>query len=146
VRALVNGGFADLHHPDQWTLDHVRSSTVRLEYEAMVSQMLDSLDFMKTIRAEEANMTRQVDMFSSHEGLILDFEQAMTRKIGDKWYNVGAHFLWIGDRTRQLDGAHIGLLLISSCRGCCGCCRKAVINETLVFLQSISAALQTRSV
>lgn len=124
-----------MHHPDQWTLEHVRSSSVRVEYESMVSQMLDSLDFMKTIRAEvrteatlkkkiekhpsfveylsgilqEANSTRLVDMFNSHEGLILDYEQSMTRKIGDKWYNLGAHFLWIGDRTRQLDGAHIGL-------------------------------------
>lgn len=107
MRALLNGGFADLHHPDQWALDHVRDSAVRQEYETMVSQMLDAVDFMRTIQAEEASSTRHVDMFSSHEGLILDYEQAMTRKIGDKWYNLGAHFLWIGDRTRQLDGAHI---------------------------------------
>jgi len=107
VRALLSGGFADLHQPNQWTLDHVKSSSAKSEYEALVNQMLDSLDFMKTIRAEEPSSTRQVEMFSSHEGLILDYEQSMTRKIGDKWYNVGAHFLWIGDRTRDLKGAHI---------------------------------------
>lgn len=107
VRALLSGGFADLHRPQQWTLEHVRSDTVRTDYQELVRRMMDSLDFMRTIHAENESSTMSVDMFSSHEGLILDYEEALTRKVGSKYYNSSAHFLWIGDRTRQLNGAHI---------------------------------------
>ena len=57
---------------------------------------------------QDETSTRFLEMFSSHEGLLLPYEAALTRRVGNAWYNLGAHFLWIGDRTRQLDGAHVG--------------------------------------
>ncbi|KAI8808264.1 DAHP synthetase [Cladochytrium replicatum] len=116
VRALLASGFADLHKPemwdiDAWALDHVRSPAVRLEYQHIVERLRDALDFMRTIGAEDDAKTNpsiaSVDLFMSHEGLLLDYETQLTRKVGEKWYNLGAHFLWIGDRTRQLDGGHV---------------------------------------
>ncbi|KAJ3165808.1 hypothetical protein HK101_012075 [Irineochytrium annulatum] len=115
VRSALAGGFADLHHPDAWNLEdwdlkHVRSPQIKMEYQTIVDRLYDALDFMRTIGADdEAGATiRTVDLFMSHEGLLLDYEQQLTRKGTDgKHYNFGTHFLWIGDRTRQLDGAHV---------------------------------------
>ncbi|RKO92148.1 DAHP synthetase, partial [Blyttiomyces helicus] len=115
VRSLLGTGFADLHHPDAWNLEawrfaHVQSPTVRAEYQAIVHRLEDALDFMRTIGADDEShdAIRTVDMFMSHEGLLLDYESKLTRAGPDgAYYNLGAHFLWIGDRTRQLDGAHV---------------------------------------
>ncbi|KAJ3216495.1 hypothetical protein HDU67_009362 [Dinochytrium kinnereticum] len=115
VRTLLAGGFADLHHPDSWNLEgwdlaHVRSPQIRMEYQTILDRLHDALDFMRTIGADEQqeNTLKSVDMFMSHEGLLLDYEQQLTRKgVDGKHYNFGTHFLWIGDRTRQLDGAHV---------------------------------------
>ncbi|KAJ3241585.1 hypothetical protein HDU81_000124 [Chytriomyces hyalinus] len=116
VRLLLAGGFADLHHPDSWNLDswdlaHVRNPKIRNEYQGIVDRLHDALDFMKTIGADDVesqDSISTVDMFMSHEGLLLDYEQQFTQKGSDKkYYNLGTHFLWIGDRTRQLDGAHV---------------------------------------
>ena len=62
---------------------------------------------MRTIGADDSNSLKTVDLFMSHEGLLLDYESCLTRRINDKYYNLGTHFLWIGDRTRHLNGAHI---------------------------------------
>ncbi|KAI8343964.1 DAHP synthetase [Chlamydoabsidia padenii] len=118
VRTLVDSGFADLHEPSTWNLNHVKSNAVRDEYQAIVNQLTDALDFMKTVGADPSTSTTQnalqkVDFFVSHEALLLDFEASLTRLLPsrqqeqDKYYNAGAHFLWIGDRTRQPDGAHV---------------------------------------
>ncbi|KAG0237949.1 hypothetical protein BGW42_008049 [Actinomortierella wolfii] len=124
VRAILAEGFADLHHPSNWNLHHVKSAALRQEYQTIVDRLTDALDFMKTIGADPnaggaPNQTtpstlNTVDIFASHEGLLLEYEQALTRLMTDpqnpaqsKYYNVGTHFLWIGDRTRQLDGAHV---------------------------------------
>ncbi|GJJ73802.1 3-deoxy-7-phosphoheptulonate synthase [Entomortierella parvispora] len=122
VRSILSEGFADLHHPSNWNLHHVKSSTLRQEYQTIVDRLTDALDFMKTIGADPnassssgiINALSTVDIFASHEGLLLDYEQSLTRLLVDptdptrqKYYNVGTHFLWIGDRTRQLNGAHI---------------------------------------
>eukprot|EP01137_Pigoraptor_chileana_P007752 Opistho-2@53742 len=107
VRALLAGGFADLQHPENWNLTKVRCHATRRVYEDMVNSMLDSLHFMKTIKASEDRRLQSVDLYTSHEGLILDYEESLTQRVQDRWYNVGAHFLWIGDRTRQLDHAHV---------------------------------------
>ncbi|KAL2916489.1 hypothetical protein HK105_203922 [Polyrhizophydium stewartii] len=147
VRALLASDFADLHHPEswnlqegQWSLEHVRNPYTRSEYREMVNQLQDALDFMQTIGAEgDKQATRTVDMFMSHEGLLLEYEARLTRecpvprrvldsappsprpaKPSDAsdagsasgtqtkaFYNLGTHFLWIGDRTRQLTGAHV---------------------------------------
>jgi 3-deoxy-7-phosphoheptulonate synthase len=95
---------------EDWDLAHVRNPQIRLEYQTIVDRLYDALDFMRTIGADDTSnsVTNTVDMFMSHEGLLLDYEQQLTRKGADgQHYNLGTHFLWIGDRTRQLDGAHV---------------------------------------
>ena len=107
ARALGEGGFADLHHPHHWDLAFVKSTAHRRDYEDMVERILDALDFVETTGVRAGHALRTVDLFTSHEGLLLAYEEAMTRPVGDRSYNVGTHFLWIGDRTRQLEGAHV---------------------------------------
>jgi 3-deoxy-7-phosphoheptulonate synthase len=108
VRTLLNSEFADLNNPGTWNLDHVENQETRAKYQKIVSQLLDTLSFMHTIGAGTAtNVFKKVDLFMSHEGLLLDYEQRLTRMKGTKFYNLGTHFLWIGDRTRKLTGAHV---------------------------------------
>lgn len=103
----------DLHKPQTWNLDHVRSGSTRKEYQAIVDRLTDAMDFMQTIGADSGRSLSEVDWFTSHEGLLLDYESALTREhvvqpSGEKkYYNTGAHFLWIGDRTRQPEGGHV---------------------------------------
>ena len=114
-RALLSSEFADLHEPsnwnlksDYWNLEHVKNVTVRNRYQDIVAQLHNAMDFMRTIGADDQESTiKSVDLFMSHEGLLLDYEAALTKQIGDKHYNLGTHYLWIGDRTRQLDGGHV---------------------------------------
>lgn len=107
-RVLVGSGFADIHDAGTWDLDFVQTSSRREEYREMAEQITDSLHFVHTlgVGADSPNL-RTVDLFISHEGLELAYEETMTRRVGDKYYNVGTDFLWIGDRTRQLDHAHV---------------------------------------
>ena len=107
ARALVDGGFADLHHPQHWDLGFVRSSSNRATYEDIVNRIRDAIDFVESTGVRGTAALKTVELFCSHEGLLLDYETAFTEPVGDHWYNLGAHFLWIGDRTRQLDGAHV---------------------------------------
>lgn len=115
VRTLLDSGFADLHEPSKWNLSHVRSDSVRREYQNIVSQLTDSLDFMRTVGADNGgapSALTSIDFFVSHESLLLEYETALTRLMTSptkkkKWYNAGAHFLWIGDRTRQPENAHV---------------------------------------
>jgi 3-deoxy-7-phosphoheptulonate synthase len=107
ARALVDGGFADLHHPQHWDLGFVRSESHRAEYEDMVERIRDAIDFLESTGVRGTGALRTVELFSSHEGLLLDYEEALTEKVGDRYYNLGAHFLWIGDRTRNLGDAHL---------------------------------------
>ena len=107
VRALLDGGFADLHHPQHWDLGFVRSVTSRAEYEGMLDRMLDSLNFVESTGVRGSAAFRTVEFYASHEGLLLPYEEAMTVEVGKHWYNLGAHMLWIGERTRQLNGAHV---------------------------------------
>ncbi|EPS42132.1 hypothetical protein H072_3912 [Dactylellina haptotyla CBS 200.50] len=116
IRTQLSAGYADLHHPFNWSLSHVQDSEVKAKYLKTVEALTESLSFMKTIGADTSSSLRGVDFYTSHEGLILEYEQSFTRKWkptpgvnGGKegWYNTSAHFIWIGDRTRQLDGAHV---------------------------------------
>jgi 3-deoxy-7-phosphoheptulonate synthase len=107
VRSLLQTDFADLHHPENWSLDHVKNDQLKQNYQELTDKLLDSLDFMKTIGADNDPAAQGVEIFMSHEGLLLDYEQRLTRKVGSKHYNLGTHFLWIGDRTRSLNGAHV---------------------------------------
>jgi 3-deoxy-7-phosphoheptulonate synthase len=114
-RALLDSEFADLHHPDgwnlnseYWNLEHVENKKVRERYREIVKSLLDALDFMKIIGVDhETESIKKVKLYMSHEGLLLDYEAALTKEHHSKFYNMGTHFLWIGDRTRQLDGAHV---------------------------------------
>lgn len=162
VRSLLASGFASLNNPRDWSLNHVRSPALRNEFETISSGLADAIDFCRTIGAEPSfvggaaferggshGVLSDVDLYTSHEGLMLDYEEALTRVLpipesvlstqtsmsrstpgqsessrpplsrsqsglGDQTpastsapYNTSAHFLWVGDRTRQLDGAHI---------------------------------------
>ena len=111
VRAFVTGGYADLRQVHTWNTDFVQSSPFGQRYEAMADEIERALTFMKAIGADPDEFHR-VDFHSSHEALLLEYEQALTRidSRTDQPYNVSAHFVWIGERTRQLDGPHIELL------------------------------------
>ena len=110
-RAFLQGGYADLRQMHAWNTDFVRTSPVGAVYEKVAAEIERALDFMRAIGAESEQLHR-VDFHSSHEALILEYEHALTR-IDSRTglpYDVSGHFLWIGDRTRQLDGAHVELL------------------------------------
>ncbi len=109
IRALVDGGFADLHHPEYWDLDFVTHSPRAAEYRTMVASISDSLRFMETLAGIQAGEINRVDFFTSHEGLHLLYEQAQTRTVPhrDGHYNLTTHFPWIGMRTADADGAHV---------------------------------------
>lgn len=167
IRALLSSGFADLHQPRTWSFSHVHSPDLQQSFEQVIESLMDSLDFMRAAtgptQGGSRGGTETVDFFTSHEGLSLEYEQAMTRSTpvfvsppvsaepspcptpqpgisrtssilprprtstprpaspangeychqsqsttgGQKFYNLSSHFLWIGDRTRQLDGAHV---------------------------------------
>ncbi|MEJ7793925.1 MAG: 3-deoxy-7-phosphoheptulonate synthase class II [Nocardioides sp.] len=111
VRAFVTGGYADLRQVHAWNTDFVRESAAGQQYEAMANDIQRALTFMQAIGADPDEFHR-VDFHSSHEALVLEYEHAMTR-IDSRTqlpYDVSAHFVWIGERTRQLGGAHVELL------------------------------------
>ena len=107
VRALIDGGFADLHAAEHWDLGFLSDQVHRAEYEGMLGRIRESIAFMEACGAGAVAALRSVDFFTSHEGLLLPYEEANTFAVGERHYNLGAHLLWIGDRTRQLDGAHV---------------------------------------
>jgi len=141
IRASLSSGIADLHRPLDWGLGHVQDPDLQTKYSAIVASITDSLRFMRTVGADTAGQLQTVDLFTSHEGLLLEYEQSLTRRLkipttsltssratsaardelndhssgdnngladdGKAYYNTSAHFLWVGDRTRQIDGAHV---------------------------------------
>jgi len=108
VRAFTQGGFADLRQVHEWNKGFIRDSSVGERYEQMANEIGRALAFMRTTGAEPEEL-RTVDIYSSHEALILEYERALTRidSRTDLPYDVSAHFVWIGERTRQLNGAHV---------------------------------------
>lgn len=125
IRASLSSGLADLHAPLSWTTSHVRSTSLAEQFSQIVSSLTDALDFMRVIGAEGSqdvlSNLETVDYFTSHEALLLEYEEAMTRAVKEKkmnnegeekplYYDLSAHFLWLGDRTRQVDGAHAEFL------------------------------------
>ena len=139
LRASLASGIADLHSPMDWELGHVKDDKIKAQYTRIVDNISDSLRFMKTVGADRGSGLETVDLYTSHEGLLLEYEQSLTRRLrhpstypssqlppssrntqtnghhieeitasdGKGWYDTSAHFLWIGDRTRQLTGAHV---------------------------------------
>ena len=109
VRSLIDGGFADLHHPENWDLDWVQHSPLADEYHQITQAISSSLDFFESVSGNQVLASRRVDFYASHEGLQLPYEQAQTRFLEhrNKWYNLTTHFPWIGMRTAAIDGAHV---------------------------------------
>ncbi|HSK00916.1 MAG TPA: 3-deoxy-7-phosphoheptulonate synthase class II [Kofleriaceae bacterium] len=109
IRALVEGGFADLHHPEYWDISFAKGSPNAAQYERIVEAIRESLDFVAAITGIESEVLRRVDIYTSHEALALPYEQAQTRTVPRRagWYNLSTHFPWIGMRTAELDGAHV---------------------------------------
>jgi 3-deoxy-7-phosphoheptulonate synthase len=109
VRALIDGGFADLHHPEYWDLGWVRHSPLSEDYHRMVDAVGDAVRFMETISGEALHNLNRADFYTSHEALLLPYEEALTRQVPRQWgwFNLATHFPWIGMRTAALDGAHV---------------------------------------
>jgi 3-deoxy-7-phosphoheptulonate synthase len=111
LRAFASGGLADLHQVSKWNLDFAHKSEVGEKYEKLAEDIAQSLQFMEAcgVTSKTYRTLRETDFFTSHEALLLPYEEALTRQdsITGDWYNVAAHMVWIGDRTRQLDGAHV---------------------------------------
>jgi 3-deoxy-7-phosphoheptulonate synthase len=114
LRAFAQGGYADLHKVHGWNLDFVADSPQGARYEALANRLAEALKFMKAcgVTGETVPQLRETELFTAHEALHLHYEQALTRidSLTGEWYDCSAHFLWIGDRTRQLDGAHVDFL------------------------------------
>ncbi len=109
IRALSVGGFADLHHPENWELEFGGDSPRSKRYHALLESITQTLSFMEKLTGSSSVGTKGVEFFTSHEGLHLKYEQSQTREVPGRtgWYNLSTHFPWIGNRTRQLDGAHV---------------------------------------
>jgi 3-deoxy-7-phosphoheptulonate synthase len=109
VRALIDGGFADLHHPEYWDLGFVSHSPSKDAYERIVASVADGLEFFETISGKGVHESLRAEFYASHEGLMLHYEQAQTRFNArhNRWYNLSTHMPWIGMRTAQVDGAHV---------------------------------------
>jgi 3-deoxy-7-phosphoheptulonate synthase len=109
VRSLIDGGFADLHHPENWDLRFVSESPAAAQYHELVKQVSDSLAFFEAIVGEPMHRTHRVSFYASHEGLHLPYEQAQTRFLPHRkrWYDLTTHYPWIGMRTAALSGAHV---------------------------------------
>ena len=109
IRGLVDGGFADLHHPEQWNLDFMQHSEQSGDFRRIVDTISEAIRFTETMAGRRMDELSRVEFFTSHEGLHLDYEQAQTRQVPRRphWYNLTTHFPWIGDRTRSLGGAHV---------------------------------------
>jgi 3-deoxy-7-phosphoheptulonate synthase len=109
VRALTDGGFADLHHPEYWDLSFAKDSPHAASYERIVESIRDAVSFVSAVANVDTQLMRQVDIYTSHEGLALPYEEAATRTVPRRpgYYNLSTHLPWIGMRTAQLDGAHV---------------------------------------
>ncbi|MEX1212318.1 MAG: 3-deoxy-7-phosphoheptulonate synthase class II [Balneolaceae bacterium] len=113
LRALSDEGFADLQHPEQWELDFMKNNPYYKEYEQMVHSINKAVGFMEAITPENRiNSLHKVDLYTSHEALNLYYEAAQTRRVPRKegWFNLSAHLVWLGNRTRGLENAHVEYL------------------------------------
>ncbi len=109
TRALTEGGFADLHHPEYWNLDFVEHSPLASEYEGMVDSIGEALNFIEAVTDAPLPGAERTEFYTSHEALHLHYEEALTRSVphDEGLYNLSTHFPWIGKRTAQPDGAHV---------------------------------------
>ncbi|KAF1709415.1 3-deoxy-7-phosphoheptulonate synthase class II [Pseudoxanthomonas kalamensis DSM 18571] len=112
VRALIDGGFADLHHPEYWNLSWMDYSPNAGEYQQMVGSISDAVHFMETLSGSEVHNLNRIDFYTSHEALLLPYEEGLTREVPRQWgwFNLSTHYPWIGMRTAAVDGAHVEYL------------------------------------
>ncbi|MGL1932391.1 MAG: 3-deoxy-7-phosphoheptulonate synthase class II [Desulfotalea sp.] len=113
VRAFTRGGFGSLHRVQEWNQEFVAHSPMGMSYAKIAQQIDQTINFMKTIGIDaEHPLINQTQLFTSHEALVLQYEQALTRvdSTAGGWYDCSGHMLWIGERTRQIDGAHVEFL------------------------------------
>ena len=110
---MLSNGFADLTSSYRLGFEPCSKRLHKRSIQTVVDFISESLSFMSTVGADKSNSLRSIDFFTSHEALLLEYEQSLTRLLkvpgtSDKqWYNTSGHFIWIGDRTRQVDGAHV---------------------------------------
>ena len=109
IRGLSIGGFADMHHPENWNLEFATDSPRARQYHEMIQSISNSLNFMEAVLGTSISQSKTIDFFTSHEALHLSYEQAQTRRVPrrDGWYNMSTHLPWIGYRTRDINGAHV---------------------------------------
>ncbi|MCL4118346.1 UNVERIFIED_CONTAM: hypothetical protein GTU68_008603 [Idotea baltica] len=112
LRAFSQGGFADLHQVHRWNLDFIANSTLSEKYRLLASRIDETLTFMQACGMTELAPVRETSFFTAHESLLLNYEEAFVRKdsLTENFYDCSAHMLWIGERTRQLDNAHVEFL------------------------------------
>jgi 3-deoxy-7-phosphoheptulonate synthase len=112
IRALSEGGFADMHHPEYWNLRWAGESQHKEAYDAIVRSIREALEFVGTLTSANLHDLERVEFYTSHEALLLRFEEALTRTVPrrDEPYNLGTHFPWIGMRTADPDGAHVAYM------------------------------------
>ena len=114
LRAFAQGGYADLHHVHRWNMDYLAGHATGERYRDMADRIGEALAFMEACGIDASNTPaiQQTHFYTSHEALLLGYEQAMTRvdSTTGEWYDTSGHMLWIGDRTRQIDGAHVEFL------------------------------------
>jgi 3-deoxy-7-phosphoheptulonate synthase len=113
IRALSEGGgFADLHYPGYWELSFMKNNRYYNEYMAMVRSINNAINFVETISPNKLTTLQRVHIYTSHEALNLYYDSAQTRRVPHKqgWYNLSAHMVWLGNRTRAIDGAHVEYL------------------------------------
>lgn len=109
IRGLSVGGFADMHHPENWNLEFATDSPRARQYHEMIQSISNSLNFMEAVLGTSISQSKTIDFFTSHEALHLSYEQAQTRRVPRRegWYNMSTHLPWIGYRTRDINGAHV---------------------------------------
>lgn len=111
LRAFAQGGLADLHQVNRWNMSFVAANPLKDKYQQLADRIQDALEFMEVcgINSTNAPSLTETALYTSHEALLLGYEQALTRRdhLSGDWYDCSAHFVWIGERTRQLDHAHI---------------------------------------
>lgn len=114
VRSLIDGGFADLHTPYKWKLHHIEKTDKWEEYREIVDRILEAIRFMESFGGVNPEKLHRADFYTSHEGLHLGYETALTHidEVSGMYYNAGAHMVWIGERTRDIEGGHV-----EYCRG-----------------------------
>jgi 3-deoxy-7-phosphoheptulonate synthase len=112
LRAFAQGGFADLHQVHKWNLDFIANSALAEKYSHLADRIDETLAFMRACGMDSSPQLRETSFFTAHEALLLNYEEAFVRRdsLTNDYYDCSAHMLWIGDRTRQLDGAHVEFL------------------------------------